>query len=53
MKPVLRLVKERASEKKTPAPRREQRFRFPTEELWEVSCGPTKERPARKQRQAS
>ena len=53
MKPVLRLVvKGRPTEKK-PALPREQRFRYPAEEVWEVSCGPVKERPARKERKAS
>ena len=44
MKPVLRLVKAaRVTAKKPPV--REQRFRFPAEEIWEVSCGPDRERP--------
>jgi hypothetical protein len=52
MKPVLRLVKGRRNDKKAPA-LREQRFRYPAEEVWEVSCAPTRERPARKDRRAS
>ena len=43
---VLRLVKGSQSTEKKNAPR-EQRFRFGTEEIWQVSCGPArKSRPA-------
>ncbi len=47
MKSVLRLVKTSRQAGKKPS-LREQRFRFPAEEVWEVSCGPAKDRPARR-----
>ena len=43
---MLRLVKTGRAADKKPATAREQRFRFPAEEVWEVSCGPAKNRPA-------
>jgi hypothetical protein len=49
MKPVLRLVKNgRAALRKQPVAR-EQRFRVPAEEVWEVSCGPAKDRHVRRE----
>jgi hypothetical protein len=50
MKIALRLVKNRSSGRKvTERGGREQRFRYPANEVWEVSCGPARERPMRKQ----
>jgi hypothetical protein len=47
MKSSFRLVKSlRPTDKKQPA--REQRFRYPTDEVWEVSCGRVREKTAQR-----